>query len=161
MRAPLNTRSGDQVFRPILRLTETVTDRVAHQARGIVYIELLHQLGAVRLDRLAADAESCGDRLGRTPLRDQLQHLALAHRKGSDRALARAVGLSDGGRDSRTEVDLTAADGLDGLHQVACRLILQDVSPDAAAQGFGDILRLIMLCENYHLHARRAARQLE
>ena len=55
---------------------EACPDGVVRQAGNVVDVEPLHQLGAIRLGRLGADAQFPGDFLGRVPLRDQLQHLA-------------------------------------------------------------------------------------
>jgi len=43
-------------------------------------IQPLHDLGAVRFDRLDADAKLLGDLFGRMTLGDQLQDFALARR---------------------------------------------------------------------------------
>jgi hypothetical protein len=57
---------------------EAYADRVAHQAGDIVNVEAFHDLGAVGLDGLDADAERAGDGLGGLPGGDQPQDLALA-----------------------------------------------------------------------------------
>src|SRR2546429_837369 len=49
--------------------------------RSVVNVELLHELGAMRLHRLGADREARRDGLGGMAFGDQLQHLALAHRQ--------------------------------------------------------------------------------
>src|SRR5882762_5997765 len=144
-----------------LRLRDSMPDRIAHQARRVMNIELLHELGAVRLDGLRADREPCRDRLGGMTFGDQLQHLALAYRERGGRVLRREISLGDRAGDTGRQVHLAAANALDGLHQVARRLALEDVAPYAAAQRLGDVLRFVMLREHHQLDARTEARQLE
>ena len=115
----------------------------------------------MRLHRLGADREARRDGLGGMAFGDQLQHLALAHRQRVGRVLWREVGLGHGAGNPGAQVYLAAADPFDGLHQIARGLTLQDVALDATAQGLGDVLLLVVLCQHHELHARTDARQLE
>src|SRR5712692_9908966 len=65
---------------PNLRLDHAATDRVAHEPRRVVDLELSHDAGSVRLGRLGADAQGLRDLLGRPALRDELKDLAFARR---------------------------------------------------------------------------------
>lgn len=51
-------------------------DRELRQLGDAVEVEALHEIGAVRLDRLDADVQHRGDLLGAAALGDQLQDLA-------------------------------------------------------------------------------------
>src|SRR5207247_9735459 len=62
-------------------LDQTLADGVAHQARGLVDVELGHDAPAVGFGGLDADAERVRDLLGGLALGDELQHLVLAWRK--------------------------------------------------------------------------------
>src|ERR1700688_4827233 len=81
-------RQGQPRRRPASALgrNQAVADGVAHEAGNVVDVELLHEGGAVRLDRLDAGREQGGDLLGRSSLGDELEDLALARRQ----VLARA-----------------------------------------------------------------------
>src|SRR5882762_9929080 len=87
-----------------LRLRDAVPDRIAHQARRVMNIELLHELGAVRFDGLRADREPCRDRLGGMTFGDQLQYLALAYRERGGRVLRREISLGDRAGDTGRQV---------------------------------------------------------
>src|SRR3990172_9935894 len=52
-------------------------DRVAREARHVVDVEPVHELRAVRLDRLHRDVQPLGDLARGAALRDALQDLAL------------------------------------------------------------------------------------
>jgi hypothetical protein len=64
----------------------------AHQPGDIVYIESLHQLGAMSLDRLDAEVETAGDIFGGVAFGDELENFSLA---GSE--LIERPGLDAGG----------------------------------------------------------------
>jgi hypothetical protein len=59
------------------RLDDSYADRVAHQSRGRMNTEFLHNLRTVRIRSLHAHAENYGDFLRRFTVGDQLEHLAL------------------------------------------------------------------------------------
>jgi outer membrane protein assembly factor BamB len=103
-------------------------DGVAHQASGVVDLELPGQAHAMRLHRLDADAQERGDLLHRLPLGDQLQHLALPGAQGIGRR-GRAVEMRPQHvpGDSRAEVQRPARHLADGAHQVFRRPRLQEV----------------------------------
>jgi outer membrane protein assembly factor BamB len=103
-------------------------DRVTHQARGVVDLELPCQAHAVRLHRLDADAEQGGDLLHRLPLGDQLQHLPLAGAEGIGRS-GGAVEMcpQDVAGHPGTQVQGPARHLPDGAHQVLRRPRLQEV----------------------------------
>jgi hypothetical protein len=114
----------------------------------------------VRLDCLGADAQLRGDVLGGTALGDELQHLPLAHREPIGPAGC-GIGLCHGARDAGAQVHLATAHPLDRPHQVACCLVLEDVTLHPAAERFGDVLRVIVLCQHDEPHLRAAVSQLE
>src|ERR1700730_16455375 len=62
----------------VSQLDQPAADRVAHQARRLVDVELPHQPGSMRLGRLGADPEQPGDLFRGLPLADELEDLALS-----------------------------------------------------------------------------------
>jgi outer membrane protein assembly factor BamB len=103
-------------------------DRVTHQTRGVVDLELPCQAHPVRLHRLDADAEQGGDLLHRLPLGDQLQHLPLAGAQGIGRS-GRAVEMrpQDVAGHPGAQVEAPARHLPDGAHQVFRRPRLQEI----------------------------------
>src|SRR5256885_8637460 len=51
---------------------------IADEVGRIVHVEFLHESSTMKLRRLDADVQHLRDLLGRLPLPDELQHLALA-----------------------------------------------------------------------------------
>jgi outer membrane protein assembly factor BamB len=103
-------------------------DRVTHQARGVVDLELPRQAHPVRLHRLDADAEQGCDLLHRLSLGDQLQHLPLAGAQGIGRS-GRAVEMrpQDVAGHPGAQVQAPARHLPDGAHQVLRRPRLQEI----------------------------------
>src|SRR2546430_13370064 len=63
--------------RPGLRCDQPLADGVAHQARDVVHVELLHHARAVKLGRLEGDPEQRSDLLGGLAFRHELHDLTL------------------------------------------------------------------------------------
>ena len=82
--------------RPRIRLDQPLLDRERGQGGRIVQIQFSHQVGAMLLDRLDAEAQVFGDDAVGAAFRDQLEHLALAMRdRAPDRGDARAVAKAE------------------------------------------------------------------
>src|ERR1700676_1355461 len=97
-------------------LDDTVTDGVEDESGGLVNIQLLHEPGAMRFGGFYADAKQGGYIFGGFAFGDQLEDLPLAQRQ---RILPGflglgLIGLLDGARHTRAEVDLAARDLADG-----------------------------------------------
>src|SRR5262245_54784293 len=80
-----------------LRVHDSISDRIAHQAGRLVEIQLLHETRPMRLDRLRGDAEELGHRARGLSLGDELQDLALA---GRERVWRGVVLAERGGHDA-------------------------------------------------------------
>ena len=83
----------------------------------------------MRLDGFDAQLQARRDLLGRLPLRDALDDLALAggQRVPWQRCPAH-IGLHHRGRDPRTHIDRALDHGVDGLHEIRRRLRLHDIA---------------------------------
>jgi hypothetical protein len=62
---------------PILP-NHTLTNRIQNQLRNRMQIQLLHQISAMRLNRIQTEIENIRDLLVASTFRDQLQNLPLA-----------------------------------------------------------------------------------
>lgn len=104
------------------------TNGVAHQARGVVDLELPGQSHPMRLHRLDADAQEGGNLLHRLALGDQLQHLALPGAEGiGRRGGAVEMRPQDVPGHAGAQVQRPARHLADGAHQVLRRPRLQQV----------------------------------
>ena len=123
-----SARARSQESRVSLDRVQSVADHLAEDlAHDLVEgadIELLRDVGAVRLDRLGADLESAGNALAAFPAQDQLEDFALArgeHRK-SLRQLSPTVALF-----SRLEIALER--GVDPVEKLlAVERLLQEIN---------------------------------
>ena len=66
------------------QLDQSVTDGVANQSGDVVDVESLHQLRAVRFDRLDAQVQGVRDLLGGIAFGDHLQNFAVPRRQSID-----------------------------------------------------------------------------
>jgi hypothetical protein len=83
-----------------MRREDLVFERAANDVGATLEGELLHEAGAVGVDRLGADRELLGDLLARVPACDQDKHLALAAAEPPEAARhigggARLAGIGD------------------------------------------------------------------
>src|SRR5215470_7998185 len=144
--ADLTTRTGDSIDRPSPRTaafpdcqppvrcgrcrprTGSVHDLLPHREANdlgrVVEIELLHDVLAVRLDRVDAHRQDGGDLLVRLSLGDQLEDLALTVGQQREVVLdvlaagVAEISLEQDLRDGRAEERAAAPDRLDRLQQV-------------------------------------------
>src|SRR4051812_47509554 len=96
-------------------------ERVAGEAGDVVQVEFPHQVRAVIVDRLDADAELLRDFLRAVALGHELEDLALAVGEGLDAGSGTVVG-DDGAeesRDARSEISAALRDGAETLLEFA------------------------------------------
>src|SRR5947208_4267771 len=142
-------------------LDQTAADCVPDDAGGVRRVELLHDPCPVGLNGLGADAEELGDLLRRVTLRDELQDLTLPGRqriRGQRRL--RQVGLHQGARDARAQVNHAVKDLVDRPDQIRGRLALDDEPFDANPERFQDVLVIRMHGQENHLRLRAGLRDL-
>src|SRR3954447_23762623 len=75
-----------------LRRDQSAPDRVAREIHAIAHLELLEDVRAVAIDRLAADYEHARDLVAGVPLGDELDDLDLARRQRVERLSVPAPG---------------------------------------------------------------------
>src|SRR2546425_10923820 len=142
-------------------LDQTPTDRVPDDASGVWRVELLHDPCPVGLNGLGADAEDLGDLLRRVTLRHGLGDLALPGRPVvRGRRRLRQVGLHQGARDARAQVDHAVKDLVDRPDQIRRRLSLDGEPFDANSQRCQDVLVIRMHGQENHLRLRAGLRDL-
>ena len=73
-----NRGAGTKECESVVHGNDAHADGITCQAGDVVDVEGLHQLAAIGLGRLGADAQVLGNLLGRVPFRDQLEYFALA-----------------------------------------------------------------------------------
>src|SRR5262245_18311358 len=125
-------------------MDDLLAHREANDLGRVVQIELLHDVLAVRLDRVDAHGEHGRDLLVRLALGDQLEHLALA--VGEEGQVVLDV-LAAGIAEIAFEEDLrpgwaeerpAAADRLHGLQEVEVLRILQQIAPRTRLEALAD-----------------------
>jgi len=119
---------------------DVVADGVQDEFGEGVEIELEHDVGAVGFGGVNADTEDGGDFLVALAFSEELKDFAFA------RGEAGTVGLSrigrefagiDGGGDTKREVGLVVAKGVDGGKENTVGIVFEDI---AAGAGFDDLV---------------------
>src|SRR5918992_587527 len=141
---PANTASDAR-----LRLRQAAADGVASQVHPVAHPKLVEDVRAVTLDGLVADHKQLCDLPARVALGDQLDDLGLACGQRVLReffALRRTLQVVPDERLHRARVDegLAAHRGAAGLHQIAIRDRLQDVSGRARAQRLEEVALVVV-----------------
>src|SRR6185436_15019866 len=130
-------------YRDVSGSHEPTADRVTHESGRLVNLELSHELGAVRLGRLHAQAEHHGDFLRRLALGDELEHLAFARRQRIGRHRGtRQVRFDERARDARAQVDAVLQRLANRPDEVGSRLRLDHVAAQSGAKCLEDVLVL-------------------
>src|ERR671914_1683619 len=148
-------RAGASNPRPVTRLTlrlrlrQAAADGVASQVHPVAHPQLVEDVRAVALDGLVADNQQRCDLPARVALGDQLDDLGLACGQRVLRellALRRTLQVVPDERLHRARVDegLAAHRGAAGLHQVAIRDRLQDVSGRARTQRLEEVALVVV-----------------
>src|SRR5690242_11669522 len=130
---------------PELGLYDIVADGVANQFADGMTIETPHDVGAVSLGGFDAQIQGRRDLLAALAFRQELDDLALARGKAIAGSLRIGLGdflvevaVQDHLSDAGGEEGLVAANGVDGVDEVAACIALEQVAPRAGAENFAD-----------------------
>jgi hypothetical protein len=141
-------------------LDEASADRVTHQTRRFMDVELAHQPRSMGLGGLRADSQNFCNVLGRVAF-DHLKNLSFSWRERIRRQVRLGeIRLDHCAGDIRAQISSTAHQLLHCLDEIRRRLILQDISFDAHAKRLGHVLSLVVAREQDHLRCRRALFQI-
>ena len=139
---------------------ETLAHGIEHDLRRVVQVQLLHQVGPVRLDRRQPEIEQRRHLLVRSSFGEQLEDLLLAIGQQvigiGQAALSAAahVVLDEHGGDRRTEERLAGGDGADRREQILVGRVLQQVGARAGRQRANDVRLVGVHAEDDHAGGR-------
>src|SRR3954452_9656345 len=124
---------------------DSLSDRVEHDLRRVMEVELHHHVRAVCLHSRQSEIEQARDLLVRSSFGKQLQHFPLTIReqvigiRQPARLQAAHVVLDENRRHGAAEERLAGRDRSYGRQQVLVRLILKQVRPRARCEGAEDV----------------------